>query len=171
MPLLPSQPGRLSFQSIPCPRVSSAPFHTATASPKSRVLCIHRQGSPSSSETHSLMATVRFKSSWLHLSNQQFSGQLSGKGEYILHWKVCCVADRISFPSSLELKIRGLESALFLLQCHVLGSQHSSGAKKSFGAEMNGIYVFLGDNSQGGIWKNNITTNNLYQPSMGEQAK
>lgn len=68
-----------------------------------------------------------------------------------MHWKVCSVADSISFPSPLELKIRGLESVLFLLQCHVLGSQHFSGAKMSFGAEMNGIYVFLGDTSQGGI--------------------
>lgn len=64
-----------------------------------------------------------------------------------MNWKVCNVADSISFPS---LKIRGLESALFLLQCHVLGSQHSSGAKMRFGPEMNGIYVFHGDNSQGG---------------------
>lgn len=84
---------------------------------------------------------------------------------------VCSVANSISFPSSLELKIRGLESVLFLLQCHVLGCQHSSGAKMSFGVEMNGIYVFLGDSSQGGIWKNSVTTNNFHQPSMGEQAK
>lgn len=94
----------------------------------------------------------------------------NGKGEYILHWKVCSVADSISFPSSLKLKIRGLESVLFLLQCHVLGFQHSSGAKMSFGAEMNGIYVFLGDSSQRGIWKNSVTTN-FHQPSTSEPVK
>lgn len=57
--LLPSQLGRLSFQSSPCPRVSAAPFHTHPASRNCRVLYLRRWAPSSSSEAGTLTTTVK----------------------------------------------------------------------------------------------------------------
>lgn len=97
--------------------------------------------------------------------------KLSGKGEYILHLKVVWLTVSLSpLHWSEKLKIRGLEAALFLLQCNVLGFQHFSGAKMSSGVEMNGVHIFLGNSSQRSVWKNTITKN-FHQPIMCEQVK
>lgn len=68
--LLPSQPGRLSFQSMPCPEVSAASLHAHPASQNSRVLHLRRWLPSSSSETGRFTTTAKFKSSWLHLNIQ-----------------------------------------------------------------------------------------------------